>query len=100
MHEGVENPWTVEALAGATAISRSAFALRFKDLLGETPLEYLTNWRMRKATALLQEEDKKLLEVAKSVGYDSDAAFSKTFKRVLGVAPGEYRRSAPEANLG
>ena len=100
MHERVENPWTVKALAGATAISRSAFALRFKDLLGETPLEYLTNWRMRKATALLQEEDKKLLEVAKSVGYDSDAAFSKAFKRVLGVAPGEYRRSAPEANLG
>jgi AraC-like DNA-binding protein len=94
MHERVENPWTVEGLAVAAGMSRSAFALRFKELLKETPLEYLTNWRMYKATGLLQEDDKKLFEVAKSVGYDSDAAFSKAFKRVLGVAPREYRRTA------
>jgi AraC-like DNA-binding protein len=98
MHEKVENPWTVEALAVAAGMSRSAFALRFKELLKETPLEYLTNWRMYKATGLLQEDDKKLFEVAKSVGYDSDAAFSKAFKRVLGVAPREYRRSATAAD--
>ena len=97
MHERVENPWTVETLAAAAGMSRSAFALRFKELLGETPLEYLTNWRMYKATGLLQEEDKKLFEVAKSVGYDSDAAFSKAFKRVLGVAPREFRQSAAES---
>jgi AraC-like DNA-binding protein len=92
MHEKVESQWTVETLAAAAGMSRSAFALRFKELLGETPLEYLTNWRMYKATGLLQEDDRKMLEVAKSVGYDSDAAFSKAFKRVLGVAPREYRR--------
>ena len=97
MHERIENPWTVETLAGAAGMSRSAFALRFKELLGETPLEYLTNWRMYKATGLLQGNDRKLFEVAKSVGYDSDAAFSKAFKRVLGAAPREYRRSAIEA---
>src|SRR5258707_6057421 len=97
MHERVENPWTVEALAGAAGTSRSAFALRFKELLGETPLEYLTNWRMYKAIGSLQKDDRKLFEIAKSVGYDSDAAFSKAFKRVLGVAPREYRRSATEA---
>jgi transcriptional regulator GlxA family with amidase domain len=97
MHERVENPWTVESLAASAGMSRSAFALRFKELLGETPLEYLTNWRMYKATGLMQEGDKKLFEVAKSVGYDSDAAFSKAFKRVLGVAPREYRRSVMEA---
>jgi len=97
MHERIENPWTVETLAAAAGMSRSAFALRFKELLGETPLEYLTNWRMYKATGLLQGNDRKLLEVAKSVGYDSDAAFSKAFKRVLGTAPREYRRSAMEA---
>jgi AraC-like DNA-binding protein len=97
MHERVENPWTVETLAAAAGMSRSAFALRFKELLGETPLEYLTNWRMYKATGLLQEDDKKMFEVAKSVGYDSDAAFSKAFKRVLGVAPREYRRGAADA---
>jgi AraC-like DNA-binding protein len=97
MHEKVENPWTVETLAVAAGMSRSAFALRFKELLGETPLEYLTNWRMYKAIGPLQKDDRKLFEIAKSVGYDSDAAFSKAFKRVLGVAPREYRRSATEA---
>ena len=97
MHEEVENPWTVETLAASAGMSRSAFALRFKELLGETPLEYLTNWRMYKASGLLREDDRKLFEVAKSVGYDSDAAFSKAFKRVLGMAPKEYRRSAAEA---
>ena len=97
MHERVGNPWTVETLAAAAGMSRSAFALRFKELLGETPLEYLTNWRMYKATESLQEDDRKLFEIAKSVGYDSDAAFSKAFKRVLGVTPKEYRRSATEA---
>src|ERR1700693_1848072 len=97
MHERIENPWTVETLAAAAGMSRSAFALRFKEVLGETPLEYLTNWRMYRATGLLREGDRKLFEVAKSVGYDSDAAFSKAFKRVLGAAPREFRRSAAEA---
>jgi AraC-like DNA-binding protein len=96
IHEKMEHPWTVESLAAACGMSRSAFALRFKEVVGETPLEYLTSWRMQKATGLLQKRDRKLFEVAKSVGYDSDAAFSKAFKRVLGVAPGEYRRNARE----
>jgi AraC-like DNA-binding protein len=87
MHEKVEHRWTVESLAAVSGMSRSAFAVRFKDLVGETPLEYLTSWRMQKATGLLQKGDKKLFEVAKAVGYDSDAAFSKAFKRVFGVPP-------------
>ena len=94
MHDKVEEPWTVESLAAACGMSRSAFAVRFKGLVGETPLEYLTSWRMQKGAALLQKGDKKLFEVAKSVGYDSDAAFSKAFKRIFGVAPRAYRRSA------
>jgi len=98
MHEKVEHPWTVESLATACGMSRSAFAVRFKELVGETPLEYLTSWRMQKATGLLQKGDQKLFEVAKSVGYDSDAAFSKAFKRVFGVAPREYRRNATGAS--
>jgi AraC-like DNA-binding protein len=96
MHERVENPWTVETLAAAAGMSRSAFALRFKELLGEPPLEYLTNWRMYKATVFLQERDKKLFDVAKSVGYESDAAFSKAFRRVFGVAPRQYQRRAAD----
>ncbi len=97
MHAEVAEPWTVATLAAAAGMSRSAFAARFKELLGETPLEYLTNWRMYKATALLQGEDEKLFQVARSVGYDSDAAFGKTFKRVMGVTPSAYRRSAVSA---
>jgi AraC-like DNA-binding protein len=94
MHEKVEARWTVETLAGACGMSRSAFALRFKELVGQTPLEYLTGWRMQKAAALLHNGDKKLFEVAKAVGYDSDAAFSKAFKRVVSVAPRNFRRSS------
>lgn len=91
VHADVNGSWTVETLAAAAGMSRSAFAVRFKELLGQTPLDYVTEWRMQKAVLLLKEEDKKLVEVAQSVGYESDAAFSKAFKRVVGVTPGEYR---------
>ncbi len=90
MHDSVNTPWTVESLAEAAGMSRSAFAVRFKELLGQTPLEYVTEWRMQKAMQLLQQRDKKLIDVARSVGYESDAAFSKAFKRVVGASPGEY----------
>jgi AraC-like DNA-binding protein len=90
IHDGVNTAWTVESLAAAAGMSRSAFAARFKELLGQTPLEYVTEWRMQKAMHLLQQRDKKLIDVAQSVGYDSDAAFSKAFKRVVGASPGAY----------
>jgi AraC-like DNA-binding protein len=102
IHEKVDHPWTVELLAEAAGMSRSAFAEHFKDLLGQAPLAYVTEWRMQKAVRLLQQPDKKLFEIAKSVGYESDAAFSKAFKRVLGVTPGEHRRNStqpPQAAL-
>ena len=92
VHADVNSSWTVESLAAAAGMSRSAFAARFKELLGQTPLDYVTEWRMQKAVLLLKEEDKKLVEVAQSVGYDSDAAFSKAFKRIVGVTPGECRQ--------
>ena len=90
IHERVNSPWTVESLAEAAGMSRSAFAARFKELLGQTPLEYVTGWRMQKAMQLLQQRDKKLIDVARLVGYESDAAFSKAFKRVVGANTGEY----------
>ncbi len=90
IHHSVKTPWTVESLAGAAGMSRSAFAARFKELLRQTPLEYVTEWRMQKAMQLLEQRDTKLLDVARSVGYESDAAFSKAFKRVAGMNPGEY----------
>jgi len=92
LHDKVNAPWTVESLAEAAGMSRSAFAARFKELLGQTPLEYVTEWRMQKAMQLLQQRDKKLIDVARSVGYESDAAFSKAFKRVVRANPGEYLR--------
>jgi AraC-like DNA-binding protein len=90
IHDRVNTPWTVESLADAAGMSRSAFAARFKELLGQTPLEYVTGWRMQKAMQLLEQRDKKLIDVARSVGYESGAAFSKAFKRVVGANPGEY----------
>ncbi len=90
IHDSVNTPWTVESLAAAAGMSRSAFAARFKELLGQTPLEYVTEWRMQKAMQLLEQRDKKLIDVARLVGYESDAAFSKAFKRVVGANPGEY----------
>ena len=90
VHDSVSTTWTVESLAAAAGMSRSAFAVRFKELLGQTPLEYVTEWRMQKAMQLLVQRDKKLIDIARSVGYESDAAFSKAFKRVVGANPGEY----------
>jgi AraC-like DNA-binding protein len=92
IHENFQKPWTVATLAETTGMSRSAFAARFKEVVGETPLEYLTRWRMRKATQLLRGKGHKLAEVAELVGYDSEGAFSKAFKREVGISPGAYRR--------
>jgi AraC-like DNA-binding protein len=102
IHDSVNMPWTVESLADVAGMSRSAFAARFKELLGQTPLEYVTKWRMQKAMPLLQQRDKKLIDVARLVGYESDAAFSKAFKRVVGASPSEYlkRGFENEANAG
>jgi AraC-like DNA-binding protein len=94
MHKRIEHPWTVASLASEAGMSRSAFAQRFKVLMSESPLEYLTRWRMYRGSDLLRESDRKLADVAQAVGYESDGAFHKAFKRVLGIAPGEYRRSA------
>lgn len=96
VHDGVDTPWTVESMAAAAGMSRSAFAARFKEILEQTPLEYVTEWRMQKAIRLLERRDKKLPEVARLVGYESDAAFSKAFKRVVGANPGEYLKRIPK----
>ena len=93
IHRNPAHPWTVEALAMEVAMSRSGFAARFTALVGETPLQYVTNWRMRAAAGMLQHGALGTAEIAHRVGYGSEIAFSKAFKRTLGVAPGAYRRS-------
>ncbi|MGB8129130.1 MAG: helix-turn-helix transcriptional regulator [Candidatus Angelobacter sp.] len=93
VHGSVNNNWTVASLAETAGMSRSAFAVRFKELLGQTPLGYVTQWRMQKAIQMLPQRHKKLIEITQSLGYESDAASSKTFKRVVGTTPDEYRRN-------
>ncbi|MDI1442516.1 AraC family transcriptional regulator [Polyangium sp. 6x1] len=92
IHERPAEPWTVERLATAVALSRSSFAARFSSLVGEPPLEYLARWRMTKAAQVLRESELALIEVAESIGYQSEASFHRAFKRWGGVAPGAYRR--------
>lgn len=100
MHEAPHEPWTVASLAHAAGLSRSAFALRFKELTGMTPLDYLTAWRMQKAQKLIVSETSiNLAEIAGMVGYQSESAFSKAFKRETGKAPGLFRRGQSTPGL-
>ena len=94
IHQSPELDWTVQSLAARVAMSRSAFASRFARLVGEPPLAYVTRWRMQKAAGLLRQSSSTLADIAERVGYDSEAAFSKAFKRAVGSAPGAYRRAA------
>jgi AraC-like DNA-binding protein len=91
MHRRPEEPWTVASLAEAVAMSRTAFAVRFTRTLGKSPLEYLTDWRMQRASVLLTNSRSGLKEIAAQVGYETAAAFSKAFARWAGAAPTVYR---------
>ncbi|MGK8488399.1 helix-turn-helix transcriptional regulator [Nocardia asiatica] len=93
MHAHSAAPWTVEQLAARNGLSRSVFAQRFTALVGEPPMAYLTWWRMTSAGRVLRESDAPLRSVAAQVGYTSEFAFAKAFKRAYGVAPGAYRRA-------
>jgi AraC-like DNA-binding protein len=93
MHREIARRWSVEDLAAVAGMSRSAFALRFKELVGEAPLEYLTRWRMYKAGSLLQEDNGGLAEIALRVGYESVGAFIRVFKRTFYQTPREFRRA-------
>jgi AraC-like DNA-binding protein len=92
IHAEPERSWTVADLAHEVGLSRAAFARRFARAVGEPPLAYLGRWRMTIAARLLRESDLKLAAVADRVGYQSEFAFAKAFKRDYGVAPGAYRR--------
>lgn len=92
MHDRPADRWSVAALAGTVGLSRSGFALRFAELVGESPMRYLTRWRVQKAVEMLRAGDPSLAEVAARVGYDSESSFHKAFKRTLGVAPSAHRR--------
>ena len=97
LHAHPHEPWTVGSLADRVALSRSAFATKFAQLVGEPPLRYLTRLRLNTACARLGSSDAKLSAIAAAVGYESVAAFAKAFKRSVGVTPGEYRRMGQTA---
>jgi AraC-like DNA-binding protein len=93
LHAYPAYPWTVDELAGNVGLSRSALAQRFTDLLGQPPMQYLARWRLRTAAHQLRSSSKSLAEVAEKVGYDSEAAFSRAFKREFGLPPARWRMS-------
>jgi AraC-like DNA-binding protein len=97
LHERPAHGWTLDELAAEVGMSRSAFADRFARLVGEPPIQYLGRWRMQMAARLLADGTAKVAAVALEVGYDSEAAFSRAFKKLVGVSPAAWRatRLAP-----
>lgn len=93
IHDAPEIDWQLIALAQIAGMSRTGFSNRFKELLGETPLTYITNWRLLKAKELLKESKKTVGEIASEVGYQSEAAFNRVFKKNTAKTPLKYRQS-------
>lgn len=91
IHREPGRPWTVDSLAHEVALSRSAFAARFTDLVGESPMAYVTRWRMQLARTWLSEAGTTVSEIATRLGYGSEAAFNRAFKRITGVPPGALK---------
>jgi AraC-like DNA-binding protein len=96
IHRDPARNWTVASLAHEQAMSRSAFAARFTELVGEPVMSYVARWRMQVAVSALKEEGATVGELADRLGYRSEAAFSRAFKRVIGVSPGAIRKSGGE----
>jgi AraC-like DNA-binding protein len=92
MHREPQRDWSVSSLAREVAMSRSIFSAKFSSLVGEPPLTYLTHWRLWQASKLLSDGNVSVSETALRVGYDSEAAFSRAFKRHFGHSPLAYRR--------
>jgi AraC-like DNA-binding protein len=93
LHRNAARDWTVEELGREVGLSRSALADRFTRLIGVPPMHYLADWRMQVASEKLRNTNGSLAQVAETVGYDSEAAFSRAFKKAFGVAPATWRRA-------
>lgn len=90
LHGDPSRKWTIDSLAGLASMSRSTFALRFKERVGVSPIDYLTRWRMLLAADRLLSTRDAIAVIAPSLGYDSESAFSTAFKRVMGCSPRDY----------
>jgi len=93
IHQDPAADWTLEGLSRLAALGRSAFAERFRQVVGETPLRYLTQWRVQRAKRLLADSALSLDRIAELVGYETAASLSRVFRKVSGYTPGAYRRS-------
>lgn len=96
MHRAPGHRWTLEKLAGEAAMSRTAFALRFKQIAGVTPMTYLTRWRMLQAAERLTTSRRSIAEISSALGYESEKSFSATFKRVMHCSPRQYGREGSD----
>lgn len=93
LHGRPDHAWTVAELAAAAAVSRSTLAARFKQVVGQGPLDYLTGWRIELAADRLRRGDETVAAIARAVGYGSESALSTAFKRVTGSSPRAFRRT-------
>ena len=96
LHRDPCRPWTVPKLAAEVGTSRTVLTERFAHFLGEPPINYLSRWRLQLAARLLEGGHKTMLQVAMDVGYGSEAAFSRAFKREFGLPPAQYRKRFAE----
>ena len=94
LHANPARNWTVDDLAREVAVSRSVLAQRFTELVGEAPMKYLAGWRMQLAKQMMREGTRNIQDVATRVGYDSEAAFNRAFKRATGSPPAAWRKGA------
>jgi AraC-like DNA-binding protein len=100
LHGEPARRWTLETLAAQAGASRSVLAERFTHYVGQPPMQYLAQWRMQLATLRLVEPGYKILAIAQAVGYESEAAFSRAFKKCLGVAPAVWRQRSAVGAAG
>jgi AraC-like DNA-binding protein len=92
LHSRLAAPWTTEALSREVGLSRSAFAERFSKLIGQPPMAYLAHWRLQLAAARLRDGGASLAQIAYAIGYESEAAFNRAFKREFGLPPATWRK--------
>lgn len=98
MHSEPSRQWTVEELAHNISMSRSSFATQFKKQVGVTPLTHLTHWRMVYAARLMQDQPSlKIASIASMVGYETESAFGKKFRQIIGMSPGAYRKRSGDS---
>jgi len=100
LHRRPAHPWTIAALASEVGISRSVLAERFRRYLSETPMAYLTRWRLQLGAQMLKSTSSSVLQIASEVGYESEPSFNRAFKREFGLPPARFRTQSKSARAG